>query len=436
MITEGNVIPATGNHIGGTATCISKAICTVCENEYGELDLDNHSGATELKNGYEAGCGSEGYSGDVYCTSCESMITEGNVIPATGNHIGGTATCISKAICTVCENEYGELDLDNHSGATELRNGYEAGCGSEGYSGDVYCTSCDNIITQGEVIPATGNHTGGTATCTEKASCSVCGQAYGEIDVNNHVGETEIRGAYGATCGADGYSGDTYCKSCDSKITDGETIPATGAHVGGKATCVEKAICSVCGNAYGELDKNNHPGGINVQGKADALCYKDGHTGNIHCSVCDDVLIAGSVIPATGNHVYTNACDTVCNTPGCGFTRIVPHAFGGEWQKDADYHWRICQTAACGALEPKALHTYGNDNVCDVCAYTKPADKTLGDVNGDTIVNSDDAVAILRYLAGYDSTGYDIANGDYNGDTVTNSDDAVAILRMLAGYKD
>ena len=61
---------------------------------------------------------------------------------------------------------------------------------------------------------------------------------------------------------------------------------------------------------------------------------------------------------------------------------------------------------------------------------------TLGDVNGDTIVNSDDAVAILRYLAGYDSTGYDIANGDYNEDNVTNSDDAVAILRMLAGYVD
>ena len=63
-------------------------------------------------------------------------------------------------------------------------------------------------------------------------------------------------------------------------------------------------------------------------------------------------------------------------------------------------------------------------------------DKELGDVNSDTVVNSDDAVAILRHLAGYDSTGYDISNGDYNSDGVTNSDDAVAILRMLAGYND
>jgi hypothetical protein len=59
----------------------------------------------------------------------------------------------------------------------------------------------------------------------------------------------------------------------------------------------------------------------------------------------------------------------------------------------------------------------------------------LGDVNGDTVVNSDDAVAILRHLAGYTVDG-NIALGDYNSNGVTNSDDAVAILRMLAGYTD
>ena len=58
-----------------------------------------------------------------------------------------------------------------------------------------------------------------------------------------------------------------------------------------------------------------------------------------------------------------------------------------------------------------------------------------GDVNGDTIVNSDDAVAILRHLADYDVDG-DITLGDYNCDGFVNSDDAVAILRMLASYDD
>ena len=55
-----------------------------------------------------------------------------------------------------------------------------------------------------------------------------------------------------------------------------------------------------------------------------------------------------------------------------------------------------------------------------------------GDVNGDGEVNSDDAVCILRYLAGYD-VGVKIENGDVNGDGTVNSDDAVRILRNLAG---
>ena len=55
-----------------------------------------------------------------------------------------------------------------------------------------------------------------------------------------------------------------------------------------------------------------------------------------------------------------------------------------------------------------------------------------GDVNGDGKVNSDDAVCILRHLAGYD-VGVKIENGDVNGDGKVNSDDAVCILRNLAG---
>lgn len=55
-----------------------------------------------------------------------------------------------------------------------------------------------------------------------------------------------------------------------------------------------------------------------------------------------------------------------------------------------------------------------------------------GDVNGDGKVNSDDAVCILRHLAGYD-VGVKFENGDVNGDGKVNSDDAVCILRNLAG---
>lgn len=71
----------------------------------------------------------------------------------------------------------------------------------------------------------TGNCSGGTATCTEKAVCEICNAAYGELNASNHTGGTEVRGRVEATTSADGYMGDTYCKGCNTKIATGESIP-------------------------------------------------------------------------------------------------------------------------------------------------------------------------------------------------------------------
>ena len=50
----------------------------------------------------------------------------------------------------------------------------------------VKCANCDEIATA-----ANANHTGGEATCTDKAECAVCGKKYGEFDDDNHSGEVE-----------------------------------------------------------------------------------------------------------------------------------------------------------------------------------------------------------------------------------------------------
>ena len=71
----------------------------------------------------------------------------------------------------------------------------------------------------------TGNCSGGTATCTAKAVCKICNTAYGELNASNHTGGTEVRGRVEATTSADGYTGDTYCKGCNTKIETGESIP-------------------------------------------------------------------------------------------------------------------------------------------------------------------------------------------------------------------
>ncbi len=65
-------------------------------------------------------------------------------------------------------------------------------------------------------------HSGGVATCCEKAVCTACNQTYGELDQANHAGGTEVRGAKAATESEKGYTGDTYCKGCGKKLADGK----------------------------------------------------------------------------------------------------------------------------------------------------------------------------------------------------------------------
>ena len=67
---------------------------------------------------------------------------------------------------------------------------------------------------------------------------------------------TEIVGAKEATCGATGYTGDKYCKDCDSKLASGTTTLATGQHTWGAPVILvaptttaqgsQKYTCTVC----------------------------------------------------------------------------------------------------------------------------------------------------------------------------------------------
>lgn len=68
-------------HTGGTATCISKATCTLCGFEYGQLSQTNHTGGTELRNARDATTTEEGYTGDTHCKGCGAMLTAGTPVP-------------------------------------------------------------------------------------------------------------------------------------------------------------------------------------------------------------------------------------------------------------------------------------------------------------------------------------------------------------------
>ena len=170
-----------------------------------------------------------------------------------------------------------------HTGGIEIKDAKDATCTENGYTGDTYCKDCGDKLESGKVIPAAG-HKGGTATCKDKAVCEVCQQPYGELDKNNHTGGTEIKDAKDATCTENGYTGDTCCKGCGAKLESGKVIPAAG-HKGGTATCKDKAVCEVCRQPYGELDKGNHADLKKVDAKK-ATYTKEGNITYWYCDGC------------------------------------------------------------------------------------------------------------------------------------------------------
>lgn len=84
---------------------------------------------------------------------------------------------------------------------------------------DHYCDICTYEVSK---------HSGGTATCKDKAICKYCGKSYGEVDKSNHAGGTKVCNAVSATCTTAGYSGDVYCAGCDTYLEPGYTIAAYG----------------------------------------------------------------------------------------------------------------------------------------------------------------------------------------------------------------
>ena len=207
-------------HSGGTATCHTKAVCDACHNEYGEYNADNHDGTLEWVQ--TATTHEKKWSCcKAVATAKENHSWENGICTECGYgcaHNGGTATCHTKAVCDACHNEYGEYNADNHDGGTKVSGDIKAGCTQKGYTGDTYCLGCEKILTKGTEIAASG-HSGGNATCRDKAKCDVCGKSYGELNPKNHADLKHINAKAAAT-DAEGNIEYWYCDGCNKYFSD------------------------------------------------------------------------------------------------------------------------------------------------------------------------------------------------------------------------
>ena len=220
---------------------------------------------TEIRNQREATCKEKGYTGDTYCKDCGEKLASGTTIEKKPHKVGTPATCVSKAVCSVCSETFGEVDATNHVHTT-VKNRKEATCTQTGYAGDTYCTDCDKLLSTGKELAALGHDYKATVTkqptTTEEGirtyTCTRCNSSYTESiaklpeekHTHNYTGSITKE----ATCTEAGVR--TYTCSCGDSYT--ENIPATGhsyvSKVTKAATTTEEGImtytCSKCGHSY------------------------------------------------------------------------------------------------------------------------------------------------------------------------------------------
>ncbi|MBP3592741.1 MAG: fimbrillin family protein [Clostridia bacterium] len=168
----------------------------------------------------------------------------------------------------------------------------------------ITCSLCGTITT-----PAKDSHTGGTATCTEKAVCAVCSTAYGTVDANNHIDEN-IDHICDRECGKTDIGTHADSAEDNDHVCDYGCGVTLEEHKGGTATCAAQKVCTICGNGYGNLAPENHD-------------FGSGNT-----------CICGSKIEFTGfiyisDEIYTY--DESANT----YTVIIPPNYYGA---DAKFH--------------------------------------------------------------------------------------------------
>ena len=183
----------------------------------------------------------------VYVTKCQTCHNDGNV-SYLQVHTGGTQgpTCTEGKICKKCGAEYGILGHDwgawrpNDDGTHTRR-----------------CTRshCDGAETE--------NCTGGTATCSAKAVCKVCGGKYGKRNTDNH--DLVQHAAKAPTCTEIGWNAYETCSRCN--YTTYAELPAQHKFVYHKAkpaTCKEIGwgaykTCSRCDYTdYQEIPTLDH----------------------------------------------------------------------------------------------------------------------------------------------------------------------------------
>ncbi len=279
---KGGSISGAGNYTAGaTVTLIAtpnEGYCGISWASYNDVELPEASGAEyltisftmpaadiEITGAFRAHATGILYTDldngthDSYCITC------GKYEGAPAAHIDlldYSGAAAADELCDICN---ANMHIHSYSAWQTDASGHRKECG------------CGDVVA-GEHISS------GAATETAPELCSVCGYEISPRLPHTHdynsLKYDDANHWYECACG------------------DKTQIEA---HSGGAANCVDKAVCTVCKQSYGDVDSTNHPGETEIIEAIAPTETVGGFTGNTVCVSCRAVLIPGTSIDPTGD---------------------------------------------------------------------------------------------------------------------------------------
>ena len=194
------------------------------------------------------------------------------------------------------------------------------------------CTTC------GEMLESE-DHKGGKATCTQKASCEICGLAYGQDEPSHKWSPTYLY--------KDAKGHAWICADCKAHSDVKKHTP------GPAATTTTPQTCKDCD--YILEPAKNHIHQLNHMPYVAATCLSTGTVEHYNCSGC--------------SALFSDKDGTVRLPEGTSI--IIPyltHEPSDVWFMDAQFHWRCCKLCQIILDETQMLHD-GENGICATCGY-------------------------------------------------------------------